>query len=73
MNWKQEKRGKGDPVKAANDTKSDVQVGDMFDLEDRVYEVVEQLANGDFRLNDGWQNITLKLDEITECPRVAVL
>lgn len=61
-------------MSAANDTQSDdVQVGDTFDLEDRIYEVVEQLANGDFRLNDGRRDITLKFDEIAYCPRVAAL
>ena len=48
-------------------------VGDTFDIEDRIYEVVEQLSSGEFRLNDGWNDITLKLDEIGYCPRVATL
>lgn len=67
------KQREGDSVKPANDITSDVQVGDTFNLEDQVYEVVEQLANGDYRLNDGWHDITLKFNEITECPRVAAL
>lgn len=60
-------------IQAANDIASDVQVGDTFNLEDQVYEVVEQLMNGDYRLNDGRNDITLKFSEIKECPRVAVL
>jgi hypothetical protein len=57
---------------AANDT-DDIQVGDTFGLEDRIYEVVECLSSGDFRLNDGRASITLAPDEIAYCPRVAVL
>jgi hypothetical protein len=57
-------------VRAANDTLSDIQVGDTFDLEDQVYEVVEQLANGDFRLDDGVRSVQIAFSELRECPRV---
>jgi len=67
----------------ANDTDYDVQLGDTFGLEDRVYEVVEKFPSGDFRLKElrchafelvaMSPDITLKINEIAYCPRVVAL
>ena len=63
---------KEEPV-VANDTQQNTMVGDTFDIDGQVFEVVEALANDKYRLNDGRYDVELACAELEERPRVAVL
>ena len=51
----------------------DMLVGDTFDIEGQVYEVVETLDNEEYRLNDGRHDVVLAFDDLVERPRVEAL
>jgi hypothetical protein len=54
----------------ANDTTQDTMVGDTFDINGQVFEVVEELEHDQYRLNDGQHDVVLAFNELEERPRV---
>jgi hypothetical protein len=51
----------------------DMLVGDTFDIKGQVFEIVEELDNGDYRLNDGRRDVVLAFNDLSERTRVEAL
>ncbi len=51
----------------------DTLVGDTFDIDGQVFEVVEELEHEHYRLNNGTKDVVLAFDELEERPRVEAM
>jgi len=52
---------------------TDTQVGDTYDIDGHVFEVVEDFGDGQYRLNDGRHDMPFTRDQLAKCDRVAAL